>query len=291
MTDQNWIAVDGNTTRLRAFHMGPDGIAATASADVDPRSLTRDGCEAALLALISPWLGQGKTSVLACGMIDLPYRTVPCAPVDHSRLIVVATKDPRLDLRLVPGLQQISPMDVMRGAETQIAGALAVMPHFDGVFCLLGRHSRWVQISAGEVVSFQSFMTGEMIAMLSKHLRLQDGIATEGWDSDAFSVALSDAMSRPERIAAHLFSLHAEAVIADLPQASAHARLSGLLIGIELAAARPYWLGQDIVLIGTDGLTDRYLEALKVQGVSARHLDATACTLAGLAVAKQAPPR
>ena len=49
----------------------------------------------------------------------------------------------------------------MRGEETQIAGFLALNPGWDGVICLPGTHSKWAHVSAGEVVSFQTFLTGE----------------------------------------------------------------------------------------------------------------------------------
>ena len=62
----------------------------------------------------------------------------------------------------------------------------------------------------------------------------------------------------------------------------ARARLSGLLIGIELAGAKPYWLGQSVKLIGADKLSALYARALALQGLQAESLDATACTLAGL---------
>ena len=62
--------------------------------------------------------------------------------------------------------------------------------------------------------------------------------------------------------------------------------MSGLLIGLELAAAKPYWLGQRIALIGAEALSARYATALSAQGVASETLDATACTLAGLAAAR-----
>jgi 2-dehydro-3-deoxygalactonokinase len=75
-------------------------------------------------------------------------------------------------------------------------------------------------------------------------------------------------------------------LLADLTPDAARARLSGLLIGIELAAAKPYWLGQDVVLVGSESLTASYARALSAQGLSAKRLDATACTLSGLATAR-----
>lgn len=288
----DWIAVDWGTSNLRAWAMGPDGPMASASSDAGMAKLARTDFEPALLRLIGHWLGPDRTPVIACGMVgsrqgwvEAPYRATPCPPLESGRLIPALTHDPRLQVKVVPGLKQIKPADVMRGEETQIAGALALMPGFDGIFCLPGTHSKWVHVSAGEVVSFQTYMTGELFALLSEQSVLRYGIAPDGWDDGAFAEALSTALSRPERIAAQLFALRAEGLIAGLSPVAARARLSGLLVGVELAASKPYWLGQDVVLIGAENLSSLYRQALGTQGLTARHLDATACTLAGLATA------
>ena len=88
---------------------------------------------------------------------------------------------------------------------------------------------------------------------------------------------------RPEKLGARLFSLRAEGLIAGLTPQAARARLSGLLIGTELAAAKPYWLGQRVTLIGAETLSTAYARALGLQGIEAQLLNATDCTLAGLA--------
>ena len=289
----NWIAVDWGTSNLRAGAMGADGVLAEAASDDGMGKLARDQFEPALLRLISPWLGAGETTVIACGMVgarqgwhEAPYRAVPAPPVAPGDLATVPTQDPRLAMQIVPGLQQSRPADVMRGEETQIAGALSLLTDFDGVICLPGTHSKWAHISAGEVVSFQTCMTGEMFALLSTQSVLRHGMAGGGWDDAAFDEGLSEAISRPEKIAARLFTLRAEGLLQGLTADAARARLSGLLIGIELAAARPYWLGQDVVLVGAQGLTANYARALAAQGLTARTLDATACTLSGLATAR-----
>ena len=289
----DWIAVDWGTSNLRAWAMGPNGVLAEAASEDGMGKLTRDQFEGALLRLISPWLGAGKTKVIACGMVgarqgwvEASYRAVPCTPVAAGELTAVATTDPRIDVAIVAGLSQSKPADVMRGEETQIAGALALLPDFDGVFCLPGTHSKWAHVSAGEVVSFQTFMTGEMFALLSTQSVLRHGMAGGGWDDAAFDEGLSEAISRPEKIAARLFTLRAEGLLAGLSADAARARLSGLLIGIELAAAKPYWLGQEVVLVGSEALTSSYARALATQGLTALRLDATACTLSGLASAR-----
>lgn len=293
---KNWIAVDWGTTHLRAYLMGEAGILAEVSSADGMATLTRDAYEPALVRLVGPWLADGQeTEIIACGMVgsrqgwmEAPYRTTPCTPIDPATLVAVPTADPRLNIRLVPGLRQNTPADVMRGEETQIAGVLALHPQFDGVICLPGTHSKWAYISAGEVVSFQTYMTGELFSLLSLQSVLRHSVQSEDWDEQSFTMAVSDALSRPEKIAARLFSLRAEALIADLKPAAARARLSGLLIGIELAAAKPYWLGQNVILVGAQSLSDTYARALALQGLTSRQLPVAACTVAGLARAQSA---
>jgi 2-dehydro-3-deoxygalactonokinase len=286
----DWIAVDWGTTNLRAFAMGPEGIRAEAMSEDGMGRLTPSDFEPALIQLIEPWLGPGVTPVLACGMVgsrqgwcEAPYRATPCTPMDVGQMVRVPVRDPRITVQIVPGLKQVKPADVMRGEETQIAGALALDPAFDGVMCLPGTHSKWVQISAGEVVSFQTYLTGEMFALLSTQSALRHGMAATGWDEDAFDLGVANGMARPERLAAHLFRLRAEGLIADLGPDAARAQLSGLLIGAELAAARPYWLGARVVLVGSPALTALYARALAAMGAPSQTLPAKDCTIAGLA--------
>ena len=288
----DWIAVDWGTTHLRAFAMGPDGVRAEAVSDDGMGRLTADDIEPALLRLIAPWLEVGVTPVMACGMVgsrqgwhEAPYRATPCRPLEPGQMVAVPVRDPRIRVQIAPGLKQMKPADVMRGEETQIAGALALDPGFDGAMCLPGTHSKWVQVSAGEVVSFQTYLTGEMFALLSTQSVLRHGMVGEGWDEAAFDAGVAEGMARPERLAASLFRLRAEGLIAGLGADAARARLSGLLIGAELAAARAYWLGARVMLVGSATLTGLYARALAAQAVKAETLAAKDCTIAGLAYA------
>ncbi|MBI1217138.1 MAG: 2-keto-3-deoxy-galactonokinase [Rhodobacteraceae bacterium] len=291
----NWIAVDWGTTHLRAWAMGADGrVLAAAASDAGMATLTREGFEPALIALVAGWLVAGRvTPVLACGMVgsrqgwvEAPYRAVPCTPLEPGGFVAAPCADPRLAVRVIPGLKQLAPADVMRGEETQIAGFLSQDPAFDGVLCLPGTHNKWVRISAGEVVSFQTFMTGELFALLADHSVLRHSVGGEGWDEQAFGLALDDALSRPDRIAARLFTLRAEALLSGLAPEAARSRLSGSLIGVELAAARPYWLGQQVAVIGAAGIAGAYATALTRQGAAPQVVEGDAMTLAGLAAAR-----
>lgn len=287
----DWIAVDWGTTHLRAWAMVGGEAKAEAHSDDGMGKLGRDAFEPALLRLIEPWLGHEQMIVLSCGMVgarqgwqEAPYQKVPAKPGDLPT-VPVTTIDPRLNLRIVPGLSQTTPSaDVMRGEETQIAGFIAQHPKFDGVLCLPGTHSKWVHVSAEEVVSFQTCMTGELFGLLSEASVLRHSVDTgEAMDQGAFKDAVSDTISRPERLAQRLFSIRAENVMNAVDNAEGRARLSGYLIGAELAATKPYWLGQEVAIAGAPDLARTYATALSTQGVEAAVYDAAPLTRAGLA--------
>ncbi|MDH5798844.1 MAG: 2-dehydro-3-deoxygalactonokinase [Paracoccaceae bacterium] len=291
----DWIAADWGTSNLRLWAMSEAGDILTArSSDKGMGKLAPDQFEAALLDLAGDLLPGGRvTPVVVSGMagarqgwVEAPYASVPSKPLAGTP-VVAPTTDPRLSVRILPGMSQASPADVMRGEETQIAGYLAGDPQFDGVICLPGTHTKWVHISAGEVVSFRSFMTGELFALLSSQSVLRHSVETGDWDQTAFEKAAAATMSRPQTMAADLFTLRAESLLSGLAAATARARLSGLLMGLELAGARPYWLGQRIVLIGDTRLSMLYAQLLQAQGAQPEIADATEMTLKGLTAARQ----
>lgn len=291
----DWIAVDWGTSHLRAWAFDAEGpTTATATSEDGMGRLRPEEFEPVLLKQVADWLTPGRvTPVVACGMvgarqgwIEAPYRPVPCAPVVSGGFIAAPCRDPRLSVQIVPGLSQAAPADVMRGEETQIAGYLAARPDFDGVLCLPGTHSKWVRISAGEVVSFQTFMTGELFALLAEKSVLRHSVATYGWQNVAFEMAVDDALSRPDRLAGRLFALRAEALLDGLAPEAARARLSGALIGAELAAARPYWLGQSVAVVGDAGIANAYATALARQGAAPEVVAGDETVLAGLRAAR-----
>jgi len=289
----DWIAVDWGTSNMRAWAMSASGtVLAEAASDQGMGKLTRDGYEPALLEVARDWI-DGPTTVIACGMVgsrqgwtEAPYATVPCQTLPEG-LVRAPTTHPDLTVFVIPGIKQTNPADVMRGEETQISGFLARNPGWDGVICLPGTHTKWAHISADEVVSFQTYMTGELFAAIASQTVLRHSIAADGWDKAAFNDGLDLGLTRPERIAARLFSLRANSLLNGLSGQAARAQLSGLLIGAELAAARPYWLGQKIAVIGGSHLSGLYIQALATQAVPATQVNASAITLAGLTAAYQ----
>ena len=161
----------------------------------------------------------------------------------------------------LPGLVQETPPDCL---DAWVRLLLIGLGDHDGIACVtLPGLAHWIHLSAGEAVSCQSFLTPRIAAAL-------------GAAAEADPTAIADTMSRPERLAAHLRAAEVQ---------GAPAALTGHLLGAELAAARPYWLGQHVALIGDDKLCKAYSDALGAQGLPVERTDAERMTLEGLKTA------
>ncbi len=289
-----WIAVDWGMTQLRAWPLGPNGTVLDAGcSQAGVGTLSPGGFEAAILALTESWLAPDRqTNIVACGMVgaqqgwaEAQYVAIPASPAMAGKLTRAPAKDHRIAFWIVPGMKQIEPADVMRGEETQIAGFLSMRPDFNGVVCLPGTHTKWVRLRDGMVVNFQTFMTGELFALLVTKSVLRHSVAIGGGDEAAFLEMIDIAAKRPETIASRFFALRGEALIHGLGPKTAGSRLSGLLIGAELAAARHFWLGGDVTIIGAEALSNLYAKALSLLAANPVLLGAEEVTIAGLSAA------
>ncbi|WP_299483997.1 2-dehydro-3-deoxygalactonokinase [uncultured Roseibium sp.] len=290
----DWIAVDWGTTNLRAWALdSQDNIIAHRSSSKGMSSLEKDEFEPTLLELIGDLIRPaGKTAVVICGMAgsrqgwaEAPYKTTPCAPPALKDATTVRSLDERLDVRILPGIKQPDPADVMRGEETQIAGFLSENAGFSGTLCLPGTHSKWVRLQDGIVEHFRTCMTGEMFALLSARSVLQHSLSPKEMDQTAFDEAVEQVAGRPQSIATSLFGIRAGGLVAGLSPQSARGRLSGLLIGAELAAVRDEFDLSAVILLGSDQIATAYQRALARLGHKSEVINAEATTLNGLALA------
>ena len=274
-----WCAVDLAPGQARAWLLQGEAVLARAALDTVPDTPDENSFTALVARLGTP---AHDAPAVVCGLAEgVPPVPVPAKPGQIAPVRLGA------QTHALPGLRQSSPPALMRGEELRIAGFLALNPGWDGVICLPGPLSHWVQVSADEVVSFQSFLTGSMAAALTITPLLRAALTDTEWDEDAFAEALDTAMSRPERLAAGLAGIHAEAALGGLSGGAARARLFGGLVGAELAAARPYWLGQQVALVGPDRAARPYAEALARQGVPVTRTDEERMTLAGFNAARR----
>ncbi|WBU62073.1 2-dehydro-3-deoxygalactonokinase [Paracoccus albus] len=290
MGNIDWIAADWGTSNLRIWAMSGDAVIEARGSDRGMSAMSGpDDFAAELERLTEGW---PAVPVVACGMVgarqgwtEVPYSAVPCTAT--PALTPVAGDPGGRPVLIAAGVMQADPPDVMRGEETQIAGILAAKPDFDGVICLPGTHTKWARISAGEICHFQTVMTGEIFSLLSRQSVLRHSLngAAGQAGSAAFADAVSTALSQPHQAWARLFRLRAAGLIGPGDPAEVHARLSGTLIGLDLGAARPYWLGEQVLIIGAPYLAELYSTALQQQGAAPVVGDADTTTRAGLLAA------
>lgn len=288
-----WIAVDWGTSNLRIWAMDEqDNVVAEKYSDQGMGLLKQSEYELVLLSYIKPWLELNLSSlpmpVLACGMVgsrqgwlEAPYDMVPTKPA--MKTVAVETKDSRINVRIISGISQAEPVDVMRGEEVQIAGFLTNQPDYEGAICLPGTHSKWVFIKNGQVVQFHTALTGELYALISQHSILSHSMGD--WSDDCFKQAIQAAFQDPKQFSIRLFEIRAKNLIEkDNCGAS---RLSAVLIGTELAATSRYWQGQQVTVIGASELARLYGLALETVGGKVNTIQANALTLAGLCQIKR----
>lgn len=277
MTD--WIAVDLQPGLARGWSMRGDSVLDRAQLAAPLTPVTAAAAAPLLAGLRAALPGDAARPLLICGLAVAP-QAVPAKPAD-----LVPLPLPDAGALALPALSQTSPPGLMPGAAARIAGFFALNPRWDGVICLPGPLTHWVQVSAEEVVSFQSFLSGTLATALATAPLLHEALADQGWAEQAFAEALDTTLSRPERLAAGLAALQADHALGRLAAGTAPARLSGLLTGAELAAARPYWLGQQVALLGEPADTRPYAAALERQGVPCLRADPARMALAGLTAA------
>lgn len=292
--DAAWIAADWGTTSLRAWAMDGAGRPLAEAGGAGMNALAPEGFAPELRRAVGAWLAPGgATPVVICGMAGARegWRPAPYATVsDELRALgdraVAPPCGDDLDVRILPGLKQDAPPDVMRGEETQLAGLVHAEPGFDGLAVLPGTHSKWARIAGGRVEAFRTAMTGELFALLSGASVLRHGMAGDGWDEAAFRDGVADALAAPAEVPARLFALRAAGLLQGLPPEAARARLSGLLIGQEIAALSPIAPGGGVTLVGAPGLCERYATAFAAAGRGSRIVDGGQAVRDGLALAR-----
>ena len=291
VVNPNWIAVDWGTTNLRIWHCDQSGnVLDETRVQMGMGTLTASEYEGVLISHIAHHLSDDIiTEVLVCGMAgarqgwqDAGYLTAPCDMPSLKQAVTVHTADPRIMIRILPGIKQPEPADVMRGEETQIAGFLKQTPDYNGLICLPGTHSKWVHVQNGQVVEFQTFMTGEVYDLLSRSSVLKHSVLGKGFSQPDFIDAAKSAFENPADASSQLFRLRAQHLVHDTDATVLRARLSGILIGQEVAAMERQWNQLAITLVGEEALCSLYKSALEAVEKSVDLNLSAAPTLRGL---------
>lgn len=288
-------AIDWGTSSFRLWLLTASGaVIAERQSDEGMLRAASMGFDVVLERHLSELGVSDELPLVMCGMVgarqgwqEAGYLDTPAdlgSIIGHARKIIDAY--PR-DARTLPGVAQrkAGAPDVMRGGETQLLGLMA-----DGVeaglILMPGTHSKWVTLKGGKVKGFSTYMTGELFAVLSRHSILSatvDAAATVAPDDPGFLSAARTAFGDPQALSNLLFQLRAGQLLGFAPASEGAARLSGTLIGLELAGATArYGPFNQVHLVATGGLRDLYRAVLENHGLAVRVHDAGEAVRRGL---------
>ena len=296
-----YVAVDWGTSSFRLWLIGKDGNVLAERRSAEGMTVAaRTGFAEVLASHLAAVSAPEGLPVLICGMagakqgwVEAGYLDTPAA---LSAIPAAAVRIPGVeaDIRILPGLAQrdVAAPDVMRGEETQLLGAAGELGSGNHLVCMPGTHSKWVRLSGGRVEGFSTFMTGELFEAVAKHTILSHAIAEAGavpGDSAAFRTAVKRMVENPALATSQLFSVRAGSLIAGLSPEDARARLSGTLIGLEIAGALSMVAeGTPVALVVSGGLGVLYRQALAAAGLSPSVIDADTAVRNGLAAGARA---
>ncbi len=273
------LAEDGTVLGERRSAEGMASAAGTGFGRVLESHLDALGVDAALPAVICGMAGARQ------GWREAGYLDTPADLAASERHALVLEGYPR-DVRILPGIAQrdaASP-DVMRGEETQLAGLVAAGVT-SGLVCMPGTHSKWVQLQDGNVVSFATYMTGELFGVLARHSILKNAIeeAPAVPSDPAFVNAVKASLAAPHAFANALFAIRASQLLDFASASEGAARLSGLAIGLEVSGALArFGRVESVVLVGEGRLGESYKGALEAIGLAVDHRNADEAVRRGL---------
>ncbi|MEX3006985.1 2-dehydro-3-deoxygalactonokinase [Hoeflea sp. TYP-13] len=286
------VAVDWGTSSFRLWALKDDGGVAvelqnkSGMATLKPQEFRRVLDESRRDLGLSD-----EIPVIICGMagsaqgwMEAPYADLPARLTEVPGTAVRIPSD-RGDIRILPGLAQRDPSqpDVIRGEETLLLGAL-VERKIEGTVCLPGTHSKWARIDNGSVTGFSTAMTGEVFALLSQNSTLAHFVRpadSHSYGGAPFSDAVRQAVEAPSDILQALFSVRAAPLLGCARSDEMAARLSGLLIGLEIAGMKNR-AGSHVTLISSGILAENYGRALTAAGLSYELCDSEEMVRAGL---------
>lgn len=157
------------------------------------------------------------------------------------------------DTFLISGVR--SEEDVMRREETELLGL--EIGRGEAVAILPGTHSKHCVLRNGAMVSFRTFMSGELHALLGSHGILRQSVGP-GWDEAAFLEGIDASIREP--LTSSLFKVRTRSLLHKKSPESNGSFLSGLLIGAELSALPE---GVPLILAAAGSIAAHYQVAFR----------------------------
>ena len=292
MSKAAFIAGDWGTSRLRLYLCDSAG---NVLARGEGEGASVPDCAGRFDAAVGAWdKAHGVLPAILSGMVgstigwrEVPYLKCPAQPSAIADAALRFEAGER-GIAILPGLTcrgKTGAPDVMRGEETQILGALRLHPNLAKgrhIFCLPGTHAKWVAVTDGAVIQFQTALSGELFELLRRHSVLARDSGEVDSQNPAFMLGLDFARQKADLL--HLlFSVRSRVVTGEMAKGDAASYLSGLVLGKDIATTMAlFQFDSPVQLICTPALAALYGKALSAYDVKSAVIDGDRAALAGL---------
>jgi len=204
--------------------------------------------------------GMASSSI---GMMELPYTELPFSTRGSDLVIkkIPPNDDFRHTIVLVSGIK--SSTDIMRGEETQVIGC-DIGGTDERVFILPGTHSKHAVLKHQSIVSIQTFMTGELLYLLSNRSILAHSVKEH---DDAIESAFDEGVMKgfKSNFLQECFGVRTNHLFGKMSTRENYDFLKGILIGTELKDLLND--KRQITIVGTESMNRDYSAALKLLSV------------------------
>ncbi len=263
--DVTWIAILQDVHRFKSWVFDrKDQVIAHNSYSIESHQASH--LKSQLLSIITAYKETySEIDVLFAGDVFNSSTSTSKTPTSYegsSAFQTISLTNGEMNIACLPNVMQDAPKDYLAGDLVKIWGYLEAYPKFDGILCMTGAHSKWVHISAEEIVSFRSFMSGELTKLLIEKSTLSELFENKEYCAQSYKDTLQAIVSSPNLLAGKL----SELMHCERPLEQRLGQLHGVLIGAELASTKAYWLGQQVVLLGEEYSNEKYKNALEQQG-------------------------
>lgn len=296
------VVADWGSSHLRAFlcQLDPRGKLTLIASNKGVGVTKIDGqFEQYLFSVIAPWREEyGQFPILLSGQIgssvgwkETEYLACPVSP-DKLATACLSFNCQNHPIFIVPGVScEISSghPDVMRGEELQVLGLVEQNEKYQQgrhLICLPGTHTKWLLLEDGKIQLFKTAITGELYDLLTNHSVLIQK-KTDLFDIAAYELGVRKAMKNDVGSFSHnIFSVRTKQLFGQLTQDNACSYLSGLLIASDVNAAiiaKEWNISEfdEVVIVGSSHLSERFAIALKMQDIKTNVVDDTEIAISG----------
>jgi 2-dehydro-3-deoxygalactonokinase len=290
-----FIAIDWGSNNFRAYIVSGEGLVLhRIKARQGVLRIREESFAAVLKRLLGKWLNKYRyTPIFLFGAIgsrqgwqEITHLEGPVGIEELTASVEkVANHQFERDIYLIPGVRitdnNTGLLDVIRGEEIQIVGALRTLPvEKVRYFCLPGLQTKWVKVVNDKIVDIHTFMTGEIFSVLSYHSSLAPFIEQQAYSYEGFKEGIEQ---DPSLFLHEFFNIRIKASQKKLHRHEIGSYLSGLLMHQEILGIQKMLPDmKKVTVVGLPWLISLYEQLLSMYGIECSGLRSDVAGILGV---------